>query len=78
MELTVKLLDIANRGVLLHSTDAQNIRVRDGDRIQIVDKATGKTARARVDTTRSLIEPGGHRHLPAADQRARSQRGNAR
>ncbi|HOB17863.1 MAG TPA: AMP phosphorylase [Candidatus Methanoculleus thermohydrogenotrophicum] len=58
MELTVKLLDIANRGVLLHSTDAQNIRVRDGDRIQIVDKATGKTARARVDTTRSLIEPG--------------------
>ena len=58
MKLTVKLLDIANRGVLLHSTDARTIRVRDGDRVQIADEATGKTAQAHVDTTGSLIEPG--------------------
>ncbi len=58
MKLTVKLLDIANRGVLLHSTDARTIRVRDGDRVQIADKATGNTAQAHVDTTGSLIEPG--------------------
>ncbi len=58
MKLTVKLLDIENRGVLLHSTDAQNMRVRDGDRVQIADEATGKTAQAHVDTTGSLIKPG--------------------
>ncbi|KDE55081.1 AMP phosphorylase [Methanoculleus sp. MH98A] len=58
MKLTVKLLDIENRGVLLHCTDAQSMRVRDGDRVQIVDEATGKTAQAHVDTTGSLIEPG--------------------
>ncbi|BBL67498.1 AMP phosphorylase [Methanoculleus chikugoensis] len=58
MKLTVKLLDIANRGVLLHSTDARSMRVRDGDRVQVADEATGKTAQAHVDTTGSLIEPG--------------------
>ncbi|WP_292521006.1 AMP phosphorylase [Methanoculleus sp.] len=58
MKLTVKLLDIANKGVLLHCTDAQEMRVRDGDRVQIIDEATGKTAQAHVDTTGSLIEPG--------------------
>ncbi|MDN5339363.1 MAG: phosphorylase [Euryarchaeota archaeon] len=58
MKLTVKLLDIANRGVLLHSTDAKSMRVRDGDRVQVADEATGKTAQAHVDTTGSLIEPG--------------------
>ncbi|MDN7012392.1 AMP phosphorylase [Methanoculleus sp. FWC-SCC3] len=58
MKLTVKLLDIANRGVLLHSTDARNMRVRDGDRVLVADEATGKTAQAHVDTTGSLIEPG--------------------
>ena len=58
MKLTVKLLDIASRGVLLHNTDARTIRVRDGDRVQIADEATGKTAQAHVDTTGSLIEPG--------------------
>jgi len=58
MKLTVKLLDIENRGVLLHSTDAQSMRVRDGDRVQVADEATGKTAQAHVDTTGSLIEPG--------------------
>ena len=58
MKLTVKLLDIANRGVLLHSTDARNMRIRDGDRVLVADEATGKTAQAHVDTTGSLIEPG--------------------
>jgi AMP phosphorylase len=58
MKLSVKLLDIANRGVLLHSTDARNMRIRDGDRVLIADEATGKTAQAHVDTTGSLIEPG--------------------
>jgi AMP phosphorylase len=58
MELTVKLLDIANKGVLLHSTDARNMRIRDGDRVQVADEATGKVAQAHVDTTGSLIEPG--------------------
>ncbi|HNQ34149.1 MAG TPA: AMP phosphorylase, partial [Methanoculleus sp.] len=37
---------------------ARTIRVRDGDRVQIADEATGKTAQAHVDTTGSLIEPG--------------------
>ncbi|HOI59585.1 MAG TPA: thymidine phosphorylase, partial [Methanoculleus sp.] len=58
MKLTVKLLDIANKGVLLHSTDARNMRIRDGDRVQIADETTGKSAQAHVDTTGSLIEPG--------------------
>lgn len=58
MKLTAKLLDIANRGVLLNSVDAQNIRVRDGDRVQIADEATGKTAQAHVDTTGTLVDPG--------------------
>ncbi len=58
MKLTAKLLDIANRGVLLHSTDARNMRIRDGDRVLVADEATGKTAHAHVDTTGSLIEPG--------------------
>jgi AMP phosphorylase len=58
MKLTVKLLDIANRGVLLHSTDARSMRIRDGDRVLVADEATGKTAQAHVDTTGSLIEPG--------------------
>lgn len=58
MKLIAKLLDIANRGVLLHSADAQDIRVRDGDRVQIADEATGKTVQAHVDTTGSLIDPG--------------------
>ena len=58
MKLTVKLLDIANRGVLLHSNDAQFIRVRDGDRVQIADEETGRSVQAHVDTTGSLVEPG--------------------
>ena len=58
MKLTVKLLDIANRGVLLHSTDARSMRIRDGDRVLVADEATGKNAQAHVDTTGSLIEPG--------------------
>jgi AMP phosphorylase len=58
MKLTVKLIDIANRGVLLHATDARAMRVRDGDRVQLLNAATGKAAQAHVDTTGSLIEPG--------------------
>ncbi|MDV2481529.1 AMP phosphorylase [Methanoculleus sp. Wushi-C6] len=58
MKLTVKLLDIANRGVLLHSTDAQAMRIRDGDRVLVADEVTGKAAQGHVDTTGSLIEPG--------------------
>lgn len=58
MKLTVKLLDIASRGVLLNSTDARTLRVRDGDRVLIIDEVTGRTAQAHVDTTDSIIEPG--------------------
>ena len=58
MKLTVKLLDIASRGVLLNNTDARTLRVRDGDRVQIIDRLTGRTAQAHVDTTGSHIETG--------------------
>jgi len=58
MKLSVKLIDIANKGALLHSSDARSIRVRDGDRVEIKNEITGITAQAHVDTTGSLIEPG--------------------
>ncbi|RXE55740.1 thymidine phosphorylase [Methanoculleus taiwanensis] len=58
MKLSAKLIDIANRGVLLHSADARSIRVRDGDRVQVTNVGAGKTAQAHVDTTGSLIPEG--------------------
>ncbi len=58
MKFSVKLIDIANKGALLHSADARKIRVRDGDRIQIINEEGGKNALAHVDTTGSLIDPG--------------------
>ncbi len=58
MILTAKLLDIANRGVLLNRVDARNLGVLNGDRIQILNEANGISAAAFVDTTTSLIPEG--------------------
>jgi len=58
MKLSVKLIDIANRGVLLNNADARGLRVRDGDRVQLINEETGKSVQANVDTTDSLTEPG--------------------
>ncbi|MDN7026171.1 AMP phosphorylase [Methanoculleus sp. FWC-SCC1] len=58
MKFSVKMIDIANKGALLHTADARKIRVRDGDRVQIINEEAGKNAQAHVDTTGSLIEQG--------------------
>ncbi|KUG20143.1 MAG: AMP phosphorylase [Methanomicrobiaceae archaeon] len=58
MKLKVKVIDIENKGALLHVSDAKTIRVRDGDRVQVINEVTGDVAQAHVDTTGSLIEPG--------------------
>lgn len=58
MKLKAKLLDIANRGVLLNRADARNIGVMNGDRVQILNEVSGISAAAFVDTTTSLIPQG--------------------
>lgn len=58
MKLTVKLIDIANRGVLLHRLDAREIGVLDGDRVQVMNPAKGKSVTAVVTTTSTIIERG--------------------
>lgn len=58
MKLRAKLLDIANRGVLLNRLDARNIGVLNGDRVQILNETNGISAAAFVDTTTSLIPQG--------------------
>jgi AMP phosphorylase len=58
MKLTVELRDIASRGVLLHRSDARNIGVLDGDRVQVVHEVSGISVPAMVDTTTSIIASG--------------------
>ncbi len=58
MKLTAKLLDIANKGVLLNRADARNLGVLNGDRIQIMNESNGISAAAFVDTTTSIIPQG--------------------
>jgi len=58
MKLKVKILDIAKKGVLLHATDARQIGVLDGDRVQVSQNTLGQSVTAMVDTTSTLLEPG--------------------
>jgi AMP phosphorylase len=58
MKLSAKILDIADRGVLLNQIDARNIGVIEGDRLQVMNHVTGKAAPAVVDTTKTMIEVG--------------------
>lgn len=58
MKLTAKLLDLSKRGALLHRSDARNIGVMDGDRIQIRNPLNGISVTAFVDTTSTLTIQG--------------------
>jgi AMP phosphorylase len=58
MKLTAKLLDIANRGVLLNTADARNIGVLPGDRVQVLNQESGISAAAYVDITNTIVPQG--------------------
>ncbi|MDI6877615.1 MAG: AMP phosphorylase [Methanomicrobiales archaeon] len=58
MKLSVKMLDIARRGVLLNISDARTLGVLDGDRVQVTQEAIGQSVTALVETTSTMIEPG--------------------
>lgn len=58
MKLNAKLLDLSKRGALLHRSDARNIGVMDGDRIQIRNPLNGISVTAFVDTTSTLTIQG--------------------
>lgn len=58
MKLAARMMDIANRGVLLHRDDARAMGVLDGDRVEVLNEAAGTAVRAVVDTTSTLIAPG--------------------
>ncbi|MEI7856063.1 MAG: hypothetical protein WCH85_01000 [Methanomicrobiales archaeon] len=48
VKFSVKILDIATRGVLLNRADARSIGVRDGDRVQIINLKSGISVAALV------------------------------
>ncbi len=58
MKLSVKILDIASRGVLLHCDDAKQIGVFEGDRVKILNEKTGTATADFVMTTSSLLVKG--------------------
>lgn len=58
MKLTAKIVDIGTREVLLHIEDSRNIGVLPGDRVQILNEATGVTVAAFIDTTTTLLPKG--------------------
>ena len=58
VKFTVKILDIATRGVLLNRTDARSIGVLDGDRVQLINLKSGVTAAAFVETTSTIARQG--------------------
>ncbi|PWR73554.1 AMP phosphorylase [Methanospirillum stamsii] len=58
MRLTVRLVDIAARGILLHQNDAKSLGVLPGDRIMISCPETGKATADYVETTTTLIDQG--------------------
>ncbi|OPY38947.1 MAG: AMP phosphorylase [Methanoregula sp. PtaU1.Bin051] len=58
VKFSVKLLDIAKRGVLLNRLDARSIGVLDGDRVQVINPANGISAMAFVDTTSTIARQG--------------------
>jgi AMP phosphorylase len=58
VKFSVKVLDIAKRGVLLNRLDARSIGVLDGDRVQVINPANGISATAFVDTTSTIARQG--------------------
>ncbi|MDO8871715.1 MAG: AMP phosphorylase [Methanoregula sp.] len=58
MKFSVKILDIATRGVLLNRADARSIGVLDGDRVQIINIKNGISAAALVYTTSTIARQG--------------------
>ena len=58
MRLTVRLIDIAARGILLHQSDAKALGVLPGDRVLLSSIGTGKVTADYIDTTSTLIEQG--------------------
>ena len=58
MKLTVKILDIATRGVLLNRLDARSMGVLNGDRIQVINPKNGVSVTAFVETTSTITEQG--------------------
>jgi AMP phosphorylase len=58
MKLTVKIMDIASNGVILHQADARAIGVLEGDRARVLNEANGESASARVNITSSFLPPG--------------------
>ncbi|MGC9434460.1 MAG: AMP phosphorylase [Methanomicrobiales archaeon] len=58
MKFTVRIMDIANKGALLHGRDARTLGVHDGDRVQIINEAKGTAVQAHVDTTSTIIDQG--------------------
>jgi AMP phosphorylase len=58
MKYTAKILDIADRGVLLNASDARTVGVLQGDRVQVLNHAGGLSVPAVVDTTTTMIPSG--------------------
>jgi len=58
VKLTVKLMDIAAQGVLLHHADARRIGVFEGDRVRVLNEANGESVSAIVNITTSYLPPG--------------------
>jgi AMP phosphorylase len=58
VKLSVKVLDIAKRGVLLNRLDARSIGVLDGDRVQVINPTNGISVTAFVDTTITIAHRG--------------------
>jgi AMP phosphorylase len=58
MKLTAKLLDIADRGVLLNLADARNLGVLQGDRVQVLNEQSGISTAVHVDITTTIVPQG--------------------
>lgn len=58
MRLSVRIMDIAAQGVLLHEADARAIGVLEGDRVRLLNEATSESASALVHLTTSFLSPG--------------------
>lgn len=58
MKFTVRLMDIDKNGVLMHRVDARTLGVFEGDRVRILNEASGDSVTAIVDTTTTMLEKG--------------------
>jgi AMP phosphorylase len=58
VKFSVKILDIATRGVLLNRADARSIGVLDGDRVQVINVKSSISAAALVETTSTIAQQG--------------------